>query len=195
MNVSLPEHSNLALDVTPLAGSLEVVGQGIVELLAHADDAVGHSLDLTLPLGIELGVAEDGIGNTSAVSGRVRVHGTDDNLELTVNTGLFFGIGSYEGEGANTLAVQAHVLSERLGEGDLVSLGHKVAHGKGITAGRAGGETLVGHVEEGEELLLLDNVGNFNPLGLSRIDTCWVVCTGMEEDNGTLRSRLQTRVR
>jgi len=193
--MKLPEHSNLALDVTPLAGSLEIMGQGVVKLLTHADDTVGHSFDLTLPLGIELGVAEDGVGDAGAIGRRIRVHGADDDLELAVDASLLFGIGSYKGEGTNALAVKSHVLSERLGDGYLVSLGHKVAHGKGITTGRARGEALVGHVEEGEELLLLNDVGDFNPLGLGRVDTCGVVCAGMEENNSALRSRLQTRIR
>lgn len=50
----VPEHSNLGLDMAPLARSLEIMGKQVVELFAHADDAVGHALDLTLPLSVEL---------------------------------------------------------------------------------------------------------------------------------------------
>ena len=44
-----PEHANLRLDVTPLSRSLEIVGELVVQSVAHADDPVGHALDFALP--------------------------------------------------------------------------------------------------------------------------------------------------
>ena len=44
-------------------------------------------------------------------------------------------------------------------------------------------EALVGHVEEGEELLLLDNVADLLPLLRRRVDTGRVVGASMEEND------------
>ena len=76
-----PEHADLALDVSPLSGS--VLGdQIVVEPLTHADDAVSHVLDLTLPLLVQLRLVQDSGSNTCAMYGWVGVHGSDDDLEL-----------------------------------------------------------------------------------------------------------------
>ena len=50
-HICIPEHANLGLDVTPFTGGAVVLGKGIIELLAHADDAVSHTLDLLFPKG------------------------------------------------------------------------------------------------------------------------------------------------
>ena len=70
----------------------------------------------------------------------------------------------------------------------------EVADGEGVVGGISGGETLIRHVEEGEELLLLDKVRDFLPLGRGGIDTSGVVRAGVQEDNGTLGSILYARV-
>ena len=49
VEASEAEHADLRLDVAPLSGGVEV-DEGVVELVAHADDAVSHALDLALPL-------------------------------------------------------------------------------------------------------------------------------------------------
>ena len=47
----------------------------------------------------------------------------------------------------------------------------------------------LGHrVEGGEELLSLDNLENLLPLGLSGVDSSWVVGTDVEHDNGVVLS-------
>lgn len=46
-------------------------------------------------------------------------------------------------------------LGEALGKNNLVALLNEVAEGESIASSVAGCEALVGHVEEGEELLLL----------------------------------------
>ena len=40
------KHSDLALDVTPLPRSVVSGGQEVIEPITHADDPVGHELDL-----------------------------------------------------------------------------------------------------------------------------------------------------
>lgn len=57
------EHSNLRNNVLPSirsnSGCLEVVGEKIVKLLAHGNDAIRHSLDIRFPLRKELGLVQD----------------------------------------------------------------------------------------------------------------------------------------
>ena len=183
---NLPEHSDLGLDVAPLARSLEVVGEDVVDLLPHADNAVGHALDLRLPLSVEGLVAKNGAGNAGAMGRRVGVHRADDNLELRVDTGLLLGIGGGHGESTRAFAIETHVLRERLSQSDLVTLSNKVAKGKGITGDVSRSEALVGHVEEGEELLLLDDVRKGLPLPGGGVDTGGVVCTRVQQDNRAL---------
>lgn len=172
--------------MAPLSWGLEVVGKSVVKSLPHADDPVRHTLHLALPLGVEGLVAEDGAGDTRTMERRVRVHGADDNLQLTVHTRLLLGAGGDEGESTDTLSVETHVLSERLGEGDLVTLRDEVPQSEGVAAGGAGGEALVGHVKEGEELALLDDVGDLLPLLLGGVNTGGVVGARVEQDDGLL---------
>lgn len=100
--------------MTPLARGLEVVGEDVVDLLPHADNAVSHALDLSLPLGVESGVAEDGAGNAGTVGRGVGVHGADDDLELRVDTGLLLGVSNGQRECSSAFAIETHVLRERL---------------------------------------------------------------------------------
>jgi len=44
-----PEHADLGLDVSPLAGCTELISERVVQLLAHTDDATRHALDFMLP--------------------------------------------------------------------------------------------------------------------------------------------------
>ena len=57
-----------------------------------------------VPLGVQLRVGEDSGDDAGTVDGRVRVHGTDENLELALD-GLGLGLGGgEEGKGSNTLS-------------------------------------------------------------------------------------------
>jgi hypothetical protein len=51
-----PEHPDLLDDVIPFARGLQLVGENIVQLLAHGDDPMCHRLDVLLPVFKELGV-------------------------------------------------------------------------------------------------------------------------------------------
>ena len=184
------EHSDLALNVTPLSGSVVSRGQKVVESIAHADDPVGHELDFRLPLFVKVLVSEDGVGDAGAVKRRVGVHRSDEDLHLTLDTGFFLWIGRDEGEGTNAFAVETHILRERLGQSDLVALLDEVADGEGVLGGVSGGETLVRHIEEGEEFVLLDEIRDFLPLGRGWVNTGGVVGAGVQENDSTLGSIL-----
>ena len=84
------------------------------------------------------------------------------------------------------LADTHHVLCERLGKAGTETLLDEVTEGKGVLVGVARSEALVGHVEEGVVVALLDGVGDLHPLLLGRVDTGGVVGAGVEQDNAAL---------
>lgn len=173
------KHSDLALDVTPLSGSVMSGGQEVVEPIAHADDPVGHELDLGLPLLVKVFIGEDGIGDTGSVKGRVGVHRSDEDLQLTLDASLLFWICGNEGESTDTFAVETHILREGLGQSDLVTLLDEVTDSERVVGGVSRSETLIRHVEEREELLLLHEIRDFPPLGGGGVYTSGVVGAGM----------------
>ena len=111
--------------------------------------------------------------NPCPVDRGVGVHRPNDDLDLRVHPGTLGGIGSHERESTHTLPIQPHVLKwcillERLEKsncltylckglckGDLVTLLNEMTDCKRILGSRTRCETLVCHVEEGEELLVL----------------------------------------
>lgn len=84
-----------------------------------------------------------------------------------------------------------HVLGETLGQAELVTLGLEVSDGERVFVGVPTGEALVGHIEEGVMVLLLDHVADLLPLLHGRIDPGGVVGTGMQKDNTSGRSRFE----
>lgn len=182
---SVGEHANLVGDVGPVVLGAELLEVGL-EQGAHLDDAVSHVLDLAEPLLVELGVLEDGGGDAGTVDGRAGVQRADENLDLGVDALDLLGVGADDGEGTNTLTVETHVLGERLAEGNLLALLDEVADGKGVGVGVAAGEALVGHVEEGEVAVSLDDLADLLPLLLGGVDAGRVVGAGVEEEDAAL---------
>ena len=185
LEAGVGEHADLAGDVAPVVLAAELL-EVLLEQGAHLDDAVGHLLDLAEPLLVQGGRVEDLGRDAGAVDGRVGVEGADEDLDLRVDALLLGRVGADHAEGADALAVQTHVLGKRLGQADVVALGDEVAHGEGVLVDVARGETLVGHVEEGEVTLGLDGLLDLHPLLGSRVDTGRVVGAGVEEEDGAL---------
>jgi hypothetical protein len=156
----------------------------------HGDDAVSHLLDLTEPLLVKGRAVEDLGGDASTVNGRVGVQRSDDNLELRVDALLLIGIGADHGEGTDTLAVETHVLGKGLAQSNVVALLNEVADSESILVGVTASKTLVGHVEEGKVLLLLDDIGDLLPLLLGGIYTSRVVGAGVEKEDTAVRGSL-----
>lgn len=63
-----------------------------------------------IPCGVQSRISEDGAGDTSTVDRGVGVHGSDDDLDLTVDTSFLFFARGGEREETDTLAVETHVL-------------------------------------------------------------------------------------
>jgi hypothetical protein len=175
----------LAGDVGPVVLAAELLEVG-AESRAHLNDAVSHALDLTEPLLVQSGVVHDGGGDASTVDGRVGVEGTDEDLDLRLNALLLLGVLADKREGTDTLAVQTHVLGEGLAQSDVVALLDEVTGSEGILVSVTAGKALVGHVEEGEVVLLLHDIADLAPLGLGRVDTGGVVGAGVEQDDALL---------
>lgn len=83
-----------------------------------------------------------------------------------------------------------HVLGEGLAQSDVVALLNEVADSKSILVGVTAGKTLVGHVEEGKVLLLLDDIRDLLPLLLGGINTSRVVGASVEKEDTALRGSL-----
>lgn len=66
-----------------------------------------------------------------------------------------------------------------------------MSESESILVGIAAGKALVGHIEEGEVLLLLDDLGDLHPLLLSGVNASRVVCACVEEDNAALGHLLE----
>lgn len=182
--------------------------QVLLEQSAHLDDTVSHALDLTEPLLVQGGVVHDGGGDAGAVDGRVGVQRTGEDLDLGVDALLLLGRLADEGEGTDTLTVETlescqrrfnispfdqthHVLGETLAQSNVVALLDEVTGRKGIAVSVTTGKTLVGHVEEGEVVLLLQDIADLAPLLLRGVNTGRVVSASMEQDDALGRSGLE----
>lgn len=92
-------------DVGPVVLATQVL-EVLLQESAHLDDPVGHTLDLTEPLLVQLGVVHDGGGDASTVNGRVRVEGTDEDLDLGLHALLLLGGFADQREGTHTLTIE-----------------------------------------------------------------------------------------
>lgn len=95
----------LAGDMGPIVLAAKLLEVG-AEKRAHLNDTVGHTLDLTEPLLVQLGVGHDSRSHTGTVDGRVGVEGTDQDLDLRLDTLLLLDGLADEGEGTDTLTVE-----------------------------------------------------------------------------------------
>ena len=89
-------------------------------------------------------------------------------------------------EAASALAVQAKVLGKRLSNDQLEALFDEKPDGGSIAVQVARSEALVGAIEEGEVFLRLHERRDLAPLVESRVDTCRVVGTSVQEDNAAV---------
>ena len=147
----------------PVAGAALALNHR-AQLGAHGDDALRHLLHVLQPLGAQGGVVEDHGGDAGAVHRRVRVQRADDDLQLGHHLGRLLRAAGHHGEGADALAVEAHVLRVGLRQHQLVAIFDEEADGGGVAVNVSGGEALVGHVEEWKEVALLDQVRQLLPL-------------------------------
>lgn len=95
-------------------------------------------------------------------------------------------------EGTSTLTIETKVLGETLSDEELEALLDEVIDSPSILSKVTRGKTLVSAVEEGEVVLLAHKGSNLLPLLLSGINTSGVVRASMENEDGALRSILES---
>ncbi len=71
-----------------------------------------------------------------------------------------------------------------------MSIVQELADGKSVLVDGSGSEALIGHVEEGVQLPLLDDLGELLPLFGLGINARGVVSAGMQQDHALLRDFL-----
>lgn len=191
------EHADLIRDVLPAPlAAVEGLQLG-AEGLAHVLDAAAHRAQVGFPLGEEGRVVEHGAGDAGAVRGRVADLAALQDGQLGTDAadgggGVRAGAGD-EVEGTGTLAVEAEVFGEGLGDAELEGLGDEVADGPGVVFEVAGGEALVGAVEEGEVLLGADGFGELDPLVVGEVHPGRVVGAGVQQDDASGRGLFDGR--
>lgn len=178
-----PSHKStyLVCDVVPVVLAAEVL-EVLLQQGSHLDDAVGHALDLAQPLLVQLRVAKDLAGDASAVDGRVGVERAHEDLDLRVDSLLLLGAVGHHAERADSLAVQTHVLGERLRQRQTVALLDEQPHRVRVLVRVTAREPLVRHVEERVMALLLEQLADLLPLLLCRVDSSRVVGARVQED-------------
>lgn len=188
------EHTDLVGDVVPVARGAQL-GEPGTQGRAHAENAARHGTQVLLPLGEEGDVVEDGGGDAGAVDGRIANLGAlqDGQLRSHAGDGLArrglrgaTGGRGHEVEAAGTLAIEAEVFGEGLGDNELEALLDEIADGARVTVEISRSKTLVGGVEEGKVVLLADHLGDLAPLLLGGVDAGGVVGAGMEKDDTTV---------
>lgn len=180
------------------------------EQRAHRDDPLCHSLHFTKPLVVQLRILEDLLCDTSAVDRRVRVQWAYEDLDLGVDPLFLLRRLANNGEGTDTLTIEAlkpsvspdlgavgmlayHVLCKALCEAELVTLLNEMTKGECVPVDVTARKALVGHVEEGVMLALLDNVAYGTPLRWRRVDPSWVVSTRVEQNQTAFGKCLDIR--
>lgn len=177
-------------DMIPIVFAAQIL-EILLEKSSHLNDAVSHALDLTKPLLVESSIVEDFRSNAGTMDGRVGVQRSDQDLDLRVHTLLLFGRLADNGESTDTLAVETHVLRKALSKDKLVAFLNEESERVGIFVGVTTGESLVGHIEEGEVSFLLDDLADLLPLLRGWVDTGRVVGASVEHDHAVVRSSLE----
>mmetsp|Transcript_33703 Transcript_33703/g.100365 ORF Transcript_33703/g.100365 Transcript_33703/m.100365 type:complete len:362 (+) Transcript_33703:59-1144(+) len=179
------KHADLVGHMVPRPLGAEVL-QVLAQQLAHGDDAVSHALDLHIPLRLEVLAVEDLGHQQRAVQWRVGVHWARNRLHLGLNGRRLLGVVAHNGEAADTLTVQTHVLGVRLAEAHAVPVLDKLADGRGVAFTVAGRKALVCHVEERKVVLLLHRLRDALPLPRRRVHARRVVGACMHQEQAAI---------
>ena len=184
------EHADLGSDVRPV--TLDTLSfNGVSQGIAHVVHTLRHSNELVEPLLAHGRLGQNGSCDSSTVLRWRRVVAAHDDLDLGEHLGGRVLVSAYKVKTAGSLTVQAHDLSEGLGNHHFETLGEEKAQAVGILIEGTRGEALIGRVEEGEKLATLADVGDLLPLGISWVNTSRVVRTGVEEHSGAGLGRIK----
>jgi hypothetical protein len=112
LQTSVCEHTDLRGDVAPVVLAAKLL-EVLLEKSAHADDTIGHALDLAEPLLVEGRVVEDFGCNACAVDWWVGVQRSHEDLDLRVDPLLLLGRLANHGESTHTLTIQTLAIVRR----------------------------------------------------------------------------------
>lgn len=119
------------------------------------------------------------------MDGRAGVVRSDDHLDLAEDFVSSCLISANNVEGSGSLSVESHCLGEGLRDDHLEALLEEIFHRVSVFLEISRGETLIGRVEEGEEVIFLHDLSDSVPLLWGWVCTSRVVSASMEEDDGT----------
>ncbi|KAG0940460.1 hypothetical protein G6F31_015151 [Rhizopus arrhizus] len=147
-------------------------------------DALAHLGQLLLPHRAQVRVGQHAGHQRGTVGGRAGVDRADHALDLRLH-----GLGVRGGRGdhrqrTHALAVQRERLGVRVGDDEAVNAGlGDDAHGGAVLLD-ALVEALVGHVDEGEQLLVFQQLRDLLPLGDGEVGAGGVVAAGVQQHHG-----------
>jgi hypothetical protein len=127
----------------------------------------------------ELGVSEDDVDNAGTMNRRVGVDRSSDLLDAAHHDGFLLFASSDHRVATSTLTVEAKVLGEGLEEHHVVAVLREELKREAILFEVTAGKALISTVECSEELLALDDLEDFLPLGRCGVNTGWVVGADM----------------
>jgi hypothetical protein len=132
-------------------------------------------------------VVQDHGGDPGSVLRGGGVVSADQDLDLGEHALGGRDIGANNVQSASAFTVETHNLGKGLSDDHFEATGNEVAETVGVVVEAAGGETLVGRVEEGVELVLLANISDHGPLLLGGVHTGGIVSAGVKKDSRTGR--------
>ena len=179
VEASVSEHANLIGNVRPvvLVSKSFKLGNQTRSHLCHTSR---HVSEVLVPHGCELWVTQNDVDDSSAVDGWVGVNWSGDLLDAGHDNLLLSFASTDDGESSSSLTIKTEVLCERLEKDDVVGVLLEEAERVGITFEVTRCEALVCAVKSTEEVLGLDDIKDVLPLGISWVNTSWVVGTHME---------------
>ena len=156
--------------------------------MAQGVDALTHLGQFRFPHLAQLDAVEHAGHQRGAMVGRAGVDRADDALDLRLHRLGRVRIRGDHRQRANALAIQRERLGVRVGDHEAVDAGlGDDAHGGAIFAD-ALVEALVGHVDEREQLAVLQQLGHLLPLRDGEVGTGRVVAARVQQHHG---ARLQ----
>lgn len=176
------EHADLVGDVGPVVNRTQIL-QVLHQGLSAFGDSGGHLFDFPEPHLVQFLVVQHNGNDVGPVLWRVGIDSSCDQLQLGHDVGdLVFGV-AHQTHAPHSLPVEPEVFSETLGQENWdFFVFSEVPQGEGINLDGSTGEPLVGHIEEGDVLLLFHQVFNLFPLGRGRVHSSRVVSSGVEAD-------------
>ena len=135
-----------------------------------------------MPHSSELRVSEDDVDDAGTMNRRVRVDRSSDLLDAAHHDGFLLLATTDYRVATSTLTVEAEVLGEGLEEHNVVGVLREELEREAILFEVTAGKALISTVECSKELLALDDLENFLPLGRCGVNAGWVVSADMEHD-------------